>query len=602
MFSLLRSRARDTDTRFSGTSTVQNDAWLRPASVEELLSTPRRRVLLEHIWQRTSLSREQFAQLYRAPLERYASLAQLLPASAAHHHAYSGGMLDHGLEIVAFALKLRQSRLLPVGAPSETQAAQAEAWSAAAAYAALLHDVGKLAVNFLVEHTDGSRWYPWHGPLTREYRFRHLKQEYRLHEAAAGLLYTRILDSRILDWLSGFPELWSSLLYVLAGQHDRAGVLGELVTQADKASVAQDLGGDPMSAQIAPTQALQRKLLDGLRYLVKEELKLNQPQASDGWLTDDALWLISKTVCDKLRAHLLSHGIEGIPDRNPAVFNVLQDHGIVQATPNGKAIWTATVTSSGGWSHSFTFLRIAPTMIWGNSERPASFNGTVRIDSSLDTADPPADAGAEITAAAPISQSVAGPEPLPAESSSATSSVDDLLAMFEEPCAATAPSAAIEAESPAAPMNVPEPLDAAATPRSFASDVDAPSGEHFVAWLRERILNRMLIINDAKAMIHIVDGTVFLVSPGIFQRYAKEHPQVGQRARADNVSEWQWVQKRFEKLRLHKKQNSGLNIWICEVTGPRRTRNLHGYLLKDALTLFSDIPLDNPYLRLSALE
>ncbi len=80
----------------------------------------------------------------------------------------------------------------------------------------------------------------------------------------------------------------------------------------------------------APKHALQRKLLDGLRFLLREEFKLNQPQASDGWLTQDALWLVSKTVSDKLRAHLLSQGIDGIPSNNTAVFNVLQDHGIVQ--------------------------------------------------------------------------------------------------------------------------------------------------------------------------------------------------------------------------------------------------------------------------------
>lgn len=64
-----------------------------------------------------------------------------------------------------------------------------------------------------------------------------------------------------------------------------------------------------------------------LRYLLREELKLNQPQASDAWLTDDALRLVSKTVSDKLRAHLLKHGIEGIPERNTAVFNVLKPYG-----------------------------------------------------------------------------------------------------------------------------------------------------------------------------------------------------------------------------------------------------------------------------------
>lgn len=60
----------------------------------------------------------------------------------------------------------------------------------------------------------------------------------------------------------------------------------------------------------APKHALQRKLLDGLRYLLKEKLKLNQSEASDGWLAEDVLWLVSKTVSDKLCAHLPSQGID----------------------------------------------------------------------------------------------------------------------------------------------------------------------------------------------------------------------------------------------------------------------------------------------------
>lgn len=133
------------------TETALSKGLLQPKPAAELLATPRRQKLLEHIWQRTSLSRKQFHTLYRVPLERYADLVQQFPASESHHHAYLGGMLDHGLEIVAFALKLRQSHLLPAGASPEDQAAQAEAWTAAVAYAALLHDIGKIAVDLHVE-------------------------------------------------------------------------------------------------------------------------------------------------------------------------------------------------------------------------------------------------------------------------------------------------------------------------------------------------------------------------------------------------------------------------------------------------------------------
>src|SRR5690606_19936085 len=46
-----------------------------------------------------------------------------------------------------------------------------------------------------------------------------------------------------------------------------------------------------------------------------------------------------------------------------------------------------------------------------------------------------------------------------------------------------------------------------------------PSGAHFMTWLRQGIQTRKIIINDAKALVHTLAGTVYLVSPGVFQRY-----------------------------------------------------------------------------------
>lgn len=570
---------------------------IQPESATSLLSTPRRQRLLEHIWQRTSLSRKQFASLYRAPLERYAELVQQFPASESHHHAYPGGMLDHGLEIVAYALKLRQSHLLPTGTTPEDQVVQAEAWTAAVAYAALLHDLGKIAVDLQIECADGTHWHPWHGPLKGPYRFRYrTDREYRLHSAATGLLYRQVLDHEMLDWLSTYPAPWSALLYVLSGQYEHAGTLGELVMQADRASVSQALGGDPARALAAPKHALQRKLLEGLRYLVKEELKLNQPQASDGWLTQETLWLVSKTVSDKLRAHLLAQGVEGIPSNNPALFNVLQDHGMLQPTPEGKAIWRATVTSETGWSHTFTLLRLAPALIW-EADRPTPFAGTVmeELESSAASKVPSIDTGS-------TPPEVSGTLSATAAATDADG-VDALLALLGT---ATIESAPYEPEievcadelstdslqSDSAPPTIPAPPSST----DSRNGREPPSGEHFMNWLRQRIQSRKLIINDARALVHTVNDTVFLVSPGVFQRYAQEHPQTASLAKQDQVADWQWVQKRFEKLQLHRKQDNGRNIWTCEVTGPRKSRRLHGYLLRNPNHLFDELPANNPYL------
>jgi hypothetical protein len=158
------------------------------------------------------------------------------------------------------------------------------------------------------------------------------------------------------------------------------------------------------------------------------------------------------------------------------------------------------------------------------------------------------------------------------------------------------PKPAVEPEAAPPPMSAPD----LSPPASGTPPVDRPepSGAHFMAWLHHGILARKLIINDAKALVHTVAGTAYLVSPGVFQRYAQEYLHVATLAKQEKLEAWQWVQKRFEKLGLHRKQVSGLNIWTCEVTGPRKSRRLHGYLLADSGALFQETPPDNPFLSL----
>lgn len=539
MFRWLRSR-KGTPESPTAADIELPSGWLRPQSAAALLAAPHRRTLIEQIWQRTAVSPTQFAALYRAPLERYAELVQHFPASQSHHHAHPGGLLDHGLEIVVCSLKLRQSHLLPLGTPPEIQTQQAEAWTAGIAYAALLHDIGKLVTDLVVEDQTGQRWHPWHGPLRQPYRFRHNPdRQYRLHGATAGLLASAVLGREPLDWLSSFPELWAALLHALSGQYEHAGILGELVTRADQASVARALGGDPVQALAAPRHALQRKLIDGLRYLLHDVLKLNQPEASDGWLTDDALWLVSKTVSDKLRAHLLSQGISGIPERNTTLFNILQEHGLVLDNPEGKAIWRATVRSDSGWTQTFTLLKLAPHLIWEPDQRPISFTGSILVEPTANSESP------------------------------------DI------------PSA----EAPSVPITA-TPV---ATPTELSTD---SPGQLFLHWLRDGLLQKHLALNDAKALLHTVDGTLFLVSPGIFHRYLQEHPESSNTARPEGVTDWQWLQKQFERLGQHRKRPDGINLWTCEVCGPRRGKRLHGYLLLEPHPVMPAVTFDNPYLRL----
>jgi hypothetical protein len=193
-------------------------------------------------------------------------------------------------------------------------------------------------------------------------------------------------------------------------------------------------------------------------------------------------------------------------------------------------------------------------------------------------------------------QNVAPIEPMAVAAENGVGALLDLLDLAPGPAMPTPTPAAPEPEPQSARMPAPRP---AAAPAAMPPAGSEPSGENFVAWLHQGVQTRKLVINDAKALVHTVAGTAYLVSPGIFQRYAQEHLQVAALAKQDEVEGWQWVQKRFEKLGQHRKQASGLNIWTCEVTGPRKSRRLHGYLLEQPDAVFGEVPPDNPYLRLA---
>jgi hypothetical protein len=144
-------------------------------------------------------------------------------------------------------------------------------------------------------------------------------------------------------------------------------------------------------------------------------------------------------------------------------------------------------------------------------------------------------------------------------------------------------------------------LEASDAPSESALEIANPPsnnpGQVFLNWVKEGILSHKLIINDSKAKIHTVSGTVFLVTPGLFQRYLQEFPGIANGANQE-IEEWRWVQKQFERLKVHRKRDDGLNIWACQVHGPRKTTTLKGYLIEEPKLFFELIPPDNPFLKI----
>jgi len=98
---------------------------------------------IKTIQQLAGVPKAHWRTLYMDALLAFAGYVQQLPASEAHHHPGTGGLLDHTLEVVTHALRIRRGHLLPHGADAEEITAKKDVWTYAVFSSALLHDVGK---------------------------------------------------------------------------------------------------------------------------------------------------------------------------------------------------------------------------------------------------------------------------------------------------------------------------------------------------------------------------------------------------------------------------------------------------------------------------
>lgn len=615
---------------------LSSTEWLEPKSATELLNTPLRQKLLGMLWQKVSMSQDLFNKLYQRPIEKYAELVQLLPASENHHHSHLGGMLDHGLEVVIYAAKLRQSYLLPLGAAPEEQAQQAEAWTAVVLYGALLHDVGKIAVDLQIETNENKPWFAWNDKtlfeLGQKYRFKYIKnRDYHLHPVIGGILVRHLLPDFALNWLAQYPDALTAFMYFISGHHDRSGVLGEIIQRADQASVAQNLGGSIENIQERPQQSLPKQILIALRHLLEQqELKLNAPGA-DGWLTEDALWLMSKNAADKVRAYLMQQGIN-VPSPNGRLFDEMQAHRLLEVTPTDRAIWSCKIQAE-GWkpTNDFTLLKFSPSLIWQNvDQRPSTFSGEIIPNVTKDNKDnneantedngKMGDELQNITDIELSPKTQQNQQSLSKDSDQAIIESNDdydfalsLLSTTDMPL--SQPTQEIQPQEEIKQQIVVN-IDSTNPYKDEVDDTDENnqvfvdnkkqdeiSANSLLAWIRSGLITNKLEINSSNAKIHMVEGKIFLTSPGIFQQFVAE--QLGHKDKAV----WRALQNDFQRLKIHKKQpgkngDTGLNIWTCIVAGPRKKSEIKGYLLEDTSIIFpaGNAPFDNSYLKLKESE
>lgn len=101
-------------------------------------------------------------------------------------------------------------------------------------------------------------------------------------------------------------------------------------------------------------------------------------------------------------------------------------------------------------------------------------------------------------------------------------------------------------------------------------------GEMFYQWLKKCLSEQSIVVNEASSTVHLIAGYVFVRSPTIFYQFIAEQKS----ALAEQPHDWRVIQKQFEKLKLHKRQTDGTNVYRCQEN--QTGKSFNGYLIPAA--------------------
>jgi len=214
--------------------------------------------LLNQIDALAGVSASHFCMYYLPAIQAYARFVQRLPARTIDHRSRPTGMLEHALDVVTAALKIRRSFLLPTGASTEDVAFKKDLWTYAVFAAALCHDLGNAVVDLAITIYDRAgnsvEWDPWAHYIDEQGDWYEIESADQcpcaLSEKASPLLVHRILPRCGMKWLASDHAVFLQWLAYLSSDRGNAGAIGEIIGTADERLVSMYSGAKPMDEKI----------------------------------------------------------------------------------------------------------------------------------------------------------------------------------------------------------------------------------------------------------------------------------------------------------------------------------------------------------------
>lgn len=351
--------------------------------------------------------RSEFEQILVPAIKAYAAYVHLLPASEAHHHRETGGLLRHGLETAASA-GARASQTIFVHYRTSTPHQRREEeprWRIAAVVGGLMHDASKAASDVVVVAGDGKAegesWNPFADDLytwlarnrVGRYHIHWQADRNGRHERLSAFLFSQIPRETQAYLAASGPHIPEALAEVFSGQAAQTNLLPGIISGADRDSVDADLktragtGG----ADGAGREPIEDTLMQLIRDLVRETWTFNAKGARMFRLDADGIYLVWPAAGEEIVTRARKLGLPGVPSDPRTLSEILVSRGKARAWREDSLLWPiipeGVKLPEGGllWA-----LRIAPAERL--SDPPPVHPGRAGEEAIVEEADSPAPA------------------------------------------------------------------------------------------------------------------------------------------------------------------------------------------------------------------
>ncbi|MDP8051501.1 MobH family relaxase [Pasteurella atlantica] len=452
-----------------------------------------------------------FETLYLSVIHKFAELVQLMPASQAHHHAVPGGLFIHTLEVIEYAIRLRQQYKLPAFAEQDIQEKEHHAWSYAVFVAAILHDIGKRITMCVFVRDDGKVHSPFDEFLS-DTSCRHYKlifqdpKFYHLHDVL-GLTMIDIVPAIGKTFLFNHLHIVKEMMAYIHGNKQESGMIGEIIRKADQYSTGKSLAHlSTRKFKGANLENIGERLMTQLRQMIaSNDFIINKANANIYTSKEGFTYCVAKVVVDAIRDEMIKQDIVDIPQDNNRIFDTLQEYGFVETNIHtGRSIHTIRLHKD-DTVRVFTVLKFMTKKLF--RVEPPPFDGVIEEVLNKESVN--------VHKNAPISaqehQLVVVEQDHQQETTSGerlldneTTNVDCLNNMVQKTEVVTKEVEPITVEINKVEQN------------SLAYD--------FLNWCREKIKDKSIIINESNGMIQKVSykgsPVIALVTPRVFYEFA----------------------------------------------------------------------------------